>query len=337
MFLKRNEQGKKVRLNKTTILRTRSIRLFLPERLISKSMSFICVLILFVFSSTIFAHDTSSNIRHNHDDIRVVMSAAFVSESGIGIYDEIFKYLAARLNRKITFISGFSYSTINQMLDKGMVDVGFICGLPYVLKHDTSHPAVQLIAAPVMADAKYDNKPKYFSYLITHKDNKAKKFTDTRGQRFVYNDEISNSGYNMPRAYMISLGETKGFFSNVTRSGSHEESIRLVATKKADVSAVDSLVYDYELKQNPEYIRNTKIIKVLGPAGIPPIVVSTKVSAEVKKEIQEALLNMQNDAVGKLILKKALIRRFMAVSDKNYDDIRKMKRAAENAGYLTIK
>lgn len=335
--MKRNDQGEKIRLNDMSISLAQTIQLFLPGRLISKSISMICVVILFVYSSANFAHDASSNMRHDHKDIRVVMAAAFVSESGIGIYDEIFKYLAAKLNRKITFISGFSYSTINQMLDKGMVDVGFICGLPYVLKHDITHPAVQLIAAPVMADAKYDNKPQYFSYLITHKDNKAKKFTDTRGQRFVYNDEISNSGYNMPRAYMISLGETKGFFSKVIRSGSHEESIRLVATKEADVSAVDSLVYEYELKQNPEYVRNTKIIKVLGPAGIPPIVVSTKVSAEVKKEIQKALLNMQNDTAGKLILKKALIRRFMAVSDKNYDDIRKMKRAAENAGYLTIK
>lgn len=333
--MKKNQQCEQAILKNDIMLSSHTMNPASSASFFSKQVSTIITLLLLFFTQGLYAHET--DLRHEHNEIRIVMSAAFVSESGIEIYDEIFKYLAIKIKRKISFVSGFSYSTINKMLDMGMVDVGFICGLPYVLKHDLKQPTVQLIAAPVMNDARYENKPEYFSYLIINKDNKAKRFTDTRGLRFVYNDEISNSGYNMPRAYMISLGETRGFFSKVIRSGSHEESIRMIAAKEADISAVDSLVYDYEIKNNPEYVSQTKIIKVLGPAGIPPVVVSTKISPEIKKELQEALLTMQNDIVGKSILAKALIRRFTLVSDSNYDGIRKMKRDAENADFLTIK
>lgn len=127
------------------------------------------------------------------------------------------------------------------MLDSGMADIGFICGLPYVMEKDKPQPGIDLLLAPVMKDAKYKDKPIYYSYVIVHKDSKINNFSDLKGNRFVFNDEISNSGYSMPRAHLIDLGETKGFVGSVVRAGSHEESIRMVALGKSDVSAVDSL------------------------------------------------------------------------------------------------
>lgn len=279
----------------------------------------------------------AENISNHHRDIRIVMAAAFVSEDGIEVYDKIFKYLSNKVGRKVSFVSGFSYETINAMLDSGMVDVGFICGLPYTMKHDVTHPSVELIAAPVMIDKKYNNKPVYYSYIITHKDNKATSFLDLRGSTFTYNDEISNSGYNMPRSYMIELGVTTGFFGRIKRSGSHEESIRQVATKEADISAVDSLIYDYDLLHNPVFVKNTKIIKVLGPAGIPPVVISTKTPLEIRNLIRDSLIDMNNDPEGRIILNQALVDRFVHVEDSNYDSIRKMKNSAISKGFMTIR
>ena len=272
----------------------------------------------------------------DHVEIRIVMSAAFVSESGVAIYDEIARYLGEKLQHKVAFISGFSYATINAMLDSGMADVGFICGLPYVMKRDKAQPSIDLLLAPVMKDPKYQNKPIYYSYVIVHKDNKINNFSDLKGSRFVFNDEISNSGYNMPRAHLINIGETSGFFGDTVRAGSHEESIRMVALGKADVSAVDSLVYDYDLKSNPDFVRQTKIIKILGPAGIPPVVVSSKTPADLRQKIKSALLGMKDDPVGRRILDKVLIDRFTVVDDSNYDSIRQMKKQAKDSNYMVI-
>ena len=303
------------------------------------STSLLYIFTLFSFPSLLMAHDDEFTEQggREHPEIRIVMSGAFVSESNVEVYDEIARYLGEKLEHKVVFVSGFSYATINSMLDSGMADIGFICGLPYIMKRDVPEPGIDLLLAPVVKAPQYKNKPIYYSYLIVHKDNKAEKFSDLRGSTFTYNDEISNSGYNMPRAHLIDQGETDSFFGKVIRSGSHEESIRMVALGKSDISAVDSLVYDYDKVKNPEYVQQTRILKVLGPAGIPPVVVSTRLSLPLRKKIHDIFLGMKNDPAGKLILEKALLDRFDNVDDSNYDGIRKMQKQAQDSEYMEIR
>ena len=49
------------------------------------------------------------------------MSAAFVSESGVDVYNDIAAYLTRKMSRKIEFVSGLAYGTINGMLETGTV------------------------------------------------------------------------------------------------------------------------------------------------------------------------------------------------------------------------
>ncbi len=269
--------------------------------------------------------------------IRVAMSAAFVSQSGLPVYGRIVDYLAKKLDNDCELVNGFSYTAINAMLDAGAVDVGFVCGLPYVLMRDEDEPTIELLAAPVMMAARYKDAPKYYSCVIVRKNSRYASFADLKGCTYAYNDELSNSGYNMPRARLIELGETGGFFGKLLRSGSHEESIRMVATGVADASSVDSLVLDFELARHATHAQQVKTIETLGPAGIPPVVASTKLPAAVRKRIKDALIGMKNDPLGRSILDEALIARFEAVDDSNYDDIRRMKKMAEEAGFTEIK
>jgi phosphonate transport system substrate-binding protein len=94
------------------------------------------------------------------------------------------------------------------------------------LKRGKKEPSVKLVVAPIMKAARYGGKPKYFSDVIVPKRSKISKFTQLRGTTFVYNDEISNSGYNMPRAKLVEIGKTKGFFGKVIRSAVvHDEDL----------------------------------------------------------------------------------------------------------------
>lgn len=272
------------------------------------------------------------------ETVNIAMTAAFVSESGIGVYEEITKYLAKKTALNTEFVTGLSYSTVNTLIEKGAASVAFVCGYPYTLSHDgKSNPPSRLLAAPVSNGALYKGQPKYYSYVIVPKDSSFARFQDLKGKTYVYNDKISNSGYNMPRAKMISIGATKGFFGKVLHSGSHEESIRMVAEGKADASAVDSLVLDYALLKNEPFAKEVKIIETLGPAGAPPIVYSSILPDETAKKIKHALITMHEDAEGQAILKKANLARFVEVDDSNYDDIRKMANDAQKAGFMEIK
>lgn len=269
--------------------------------------------------------------------IRVAMSAAFVSESGVGVYEKITNYLETKAGIRVEFITGLAYSTINDMLSTGAIDCGFVCGLPYVILHDRPAPVAHLLVAPIMKASRYKGQPKYYSDLIVRKDSLYKSIHDLRGRTYVYNDELSNSGYNLPRYRLVQLGLTDGFFGKVLRSGSHEESIRMVAAGQADASFVDSLVLDYDREKKLGHAHEVRVLESVGPAGICPLVVSSKVKQELRDKLQHEFATMHNDPIGREILDDALLDRFAIVGDRNYDDIRAMRAAAEKANFTVIK
>ena len=282
---------------------------------------------------------------HGDKPIKMFVSAAFASESGLPVYREIADYVAEKVGRKTAVVSGASYAETDTLLERNIVQVGFVCGLPYI--HRAREGKYLQIAVPVSAtrtgqipDATsgYEKTPgKYFSYTIVHKDSKAKSWADLKGKRYAYNNMDSNSGYNMPRYKLVQLGAKRweDWFSKVVVSGSHEESIRMVARGLVDASSVDSLILDYDRTFGNPDAKNVKIIEQLFPggAGAPPVVVGSKVDPVLRQAIQDALLNMHRDERGRKILAKALLARFDPPDDRNYDDIRHMEAAARAAGF----
>jgi phosphonate transport system substrate-binding protein len=269
--------------------------------------------------------------------VRLAMSAAFVSESGVGVYKKLAEYLTRKTGIQTEFVSGLAYGTINSMLEEGTLQCGFICGLPYVMLRDRPQPAAQLVVAPVMKAARYGGQPKYFSDLIVRKDSPFQSLQDLKGKTYVYNDELSNSGYNMPRFRLLQLGLTQGFFGKVLRSGSHEESIRMVAEGEADASFVDSLVLDFDREKGFGHAHQVRVLESVGPAGICPLAASAKMPEELRVRLQRELASMHEDPEGRRILDEALLERFTIVDDRNYDDIRAMKEAADKAGFTEIR
>lgn len=158
---------------------------------------------------------------------RLAMSAAFVSEEGMPVYRQLAWWLSKKCGHEIEFIDGLGYATINQMLDAGAVDLAFVCGYPYVLLKDRPKSRIELLVAPVPSAPRYQGKPEYFSDLIVRKESTFKRLDDLRGKTYIYNEEISNSGYNMARYRLGLQDKANGFFGKVLRSGSHEESIRM--------------------------------------------------------------------------------------------------------------
>jgi phosphonate transport system substrate-binding protein len=268
--------------------------------------------------------------------LRVAMSAAFVSERGVPVYGKVVDYLAEKSGVSLELVTGLAYTTINQMLEAGAVDYGFICGYPYILAHDQPVPKVELVAAPVPKDPRYQHKAVYFSDLVVRKDSPFKTLQDLRGRTYVFNEETSNSGYNMPRSYLVKLGLTNGFFGKVLRSGSHEASIRMVAQGLADASFVDSLVLDYDRAKGVGEAAQVRVIDSLGPVATVPFVVSAA-ALSTAGPLKARLLTMHEDSRGRQILDEAFLDRFVEVSDADYDGLRVMKKSAEDARFLEIR
>lgn len=277
--------------------------------------------------------------------VKIVVTAATVSLKGMPVYDEMARYFSKKLGWDVKVVSNLSYAESDSMLGKGIVQIGFVCGLPYT--QGLAQGGYELLAIPIMSTKKgafpdvkgYEDVPgKYYSYTIVRKDSPLRTWADLKGTSYAFNEIISNSGYNLPRAKLISLGAKDWkYFSKVVVSGSHEESIRLVANGTVEASSVDSLVLDYDRMLKDAAARNVRIIEHIGPAGIPPVVISKKADPSIKQPLMAVLLAMHKDPEGGKILNKALMTRFDPPNDRNYDDIRAYEKTAKDAGFVDYK
>jgi phosphonate transport system substrate-binding protein len=211
----------------------------------------------------------------------------------------------------------------------GVVEIGWICGLPYIWKAEQNPSRIELLVAPVMQAERYQDQPVYYSDVIVHRDSRFFSFMDLRSASWAYNEPNSHSGYNITRYHLASLGETETFFGKVVESGAHQESLRMVLAGEIDASAIDSTVLETEMLQHPEICERFRVIATLGPSPIPPWVISTHVPVAMRRTIREILLEMHNDWRGRLILEEGQIKRFVRVEDRDYDPIRRMAQLAE--------
>lgn len=246
------------------------------------------------------------------------------------VIERIAEYIGSSLGIPVEFVVKPTWTTREQRLDNGEIDLGWICGLPYIVKADRKSPTVELLVAPVMQAARYRGKPIYFSDVVVHTDSRFQTFADLRGASWAYNESGSQSGYNITRYHLARLGEQGTYFEQVIEAGAHQIALRMVLDRKIDASAIDSTVLELEIALNPEINKQIRIIDTWGPSPIPPWVIHKSVDSNLKHSIQNVFLEMHTHPLGADILKQGQLARFVRVVDKDYDPIREMAQIAQS-------
>jgi phosphonate transport system substrate-binding protein len=259
--------------------------------------------------------------------------ATFLAPNMIGVYRFLANYVGQKVGVRTELTLGSSFD----QFAAGEADVGFICGLPYVYLARESHPPVQLLAAPLLQGKRYKGRPIYFSDVIVHVGSPYRSFSDLRDRSWAYNDPDSHSGYNVTRNQLVSMGETHGFFGRVVEAGSHQRSIRMVCSGEVDAAAIDSQVLAVELRDHPELGAQLRVIDTLGPAGVQPVVAASRLADGLKAAITAALLAMGEDPAARTKLAYGFIEGFVPVTDEDYDDVRAMLVAAEDASFMILR
>ena len=258
--------------------------------------------------------------------------ASFLAPALLPFYTAVSAQVGKRVGRPVSVVVGESFD----QFAAGDVDAGFICGLPYVRLVSRGPAPVELLAAPVVEDARYDGRPIYFSDVIVRADSPIRSFADLAGRSWSFNDVDSHSGHNVTLYRLVEMGAARAFFGPVVRAGSHQRSIELVADGEVDASAIDSHLLAVEMRDHPELRERLRLIDVLGPSPIQPVVASTRLPAPVRAELREALLSLHEDAEGRAALALGMVARFAAVTDADYDPIRRMTAAVRAAGLTRL-
>ncbi|HLJ93145.1 MAG TPA: PhnD/SsuA/transferrin family substrate-binding protein [Gemmataceae bacterium] len=242
------------------------------------------------------------------------------------VYEFIAHYAGTKLGCATELAVGESYEQLG--LD---ADVGFICGLPYVMLMRQRQPAIELLAAPVLCGKRYRGQPVYFSDVIVGRSSPFCSFADLRGATWAYNEPNSHSGFGIVRYHLHRLGEGFGFFGNVVQTGWHEHSIRQVCSGAVDASAIDSQVLAIALRDHAELAPRLRVIASLGPSTIQPIVAARRLPESLKAALRAILIGMAGDPAAREALAHGFVESFVSVTDATYDDIRTMCAVVEQA------
>jgi phosphonate transport system substrate-binding protein len=235
---------------------------------------------------------------------------------------DVTQYLAACLGHSFQFVVDLSWPERYWQLDAGIIQIGWICGAPYVVRR--RQQTLALLAAPVWRGAPYADRPVYFSDIIVHETNPAEQFIDLRGQRWVYNEAGSLSGYHVLRAHLATLGEGQPFFAESIEAGYHWRALEMIRTGQADVAAIDTTVFAQIAEEQPTLVASVRSLGRLGPNPAPPWVIQTTVSVAIRHEIRRLLLAMAEDEAGAALLAASPIARFARVDDADYDSVAAM-------------
>jgi phosphonate transport system substrate-binding protein len=238
-------------------------------------------------------------------------------------------YLSTRLDLPVAVVEDLPWLERQRQLDRGAIQVGWICGLTYVDNTDRAHPSLELLAAPVMSDPRYQDQPLYYSDVVVRAESRWRSFDDLRGVTWAYNEPHSHSGYNITRYHLASQDERGPFFGRIVEAGSHENALAMLLAGQVDAAAIDSTVLDIERRRQPDLNARLRVIQALGPSPSPPWVVSRSVPLELVKAIRQTLLNMNADPLGQKLLAKARMARFAMVSDADYEPLRLMAKVAD--------
>jgi len=258
--------------------------------------------------------------------IRIAVGGMITPREGLAYYKHFLDYIGENLGKHVDFVDRENYAEINDLLRGGDIDAAFVCSGPYVDGHNDF--GLELLVAPQAY-----GETVYYSYIIVAKNSPINDLEGLRRKRFAFTDPLSNTGKLVPTFMLAKMNETPDtFFHKYFYTKSHDQAIKAVAQGVVDGAAVDSLIWEYLNRTDPEFTSKTRIIRKSSPYAIPPVVVPRNMEPQLKERLRRIFLNAHNDQKGRKLLAQMMIDKFVVIDDHAYDSIREMKAWLDSQG-----
>ena len=144
--------------------------------------------------------------------------------------------------------------------------LGQTCGLPLVSGLTDSVTVVGTPAYDIECGAGC-----YFSVIVVHKDSPIGEEADLVGTRLAYNGPTSQSGYAALAYHLRTLAGDNPVFAEKFVSGSHRQSLRMVAEGQADVAAIDAVSWQLAQRHEPAALSLRILARTEPTPGLPMI------------------------------------------------------------------
>jgi phosphonate transport system substrate-binding protein len=230
-------------------------------------------------------------------------------------YRQLAGWLGERLGRPIRIVQRRTYGEINDLLRTSSVDLALICTGAYLLGK-----AEGLQVTPVVVPVPISG-PTYHSLILARADSDFDSFEQVARGRLALADPLSLSGHLVPLALAQKRGlDPQDVLSRAIHTYSHDNSIHAVEDGIVDGAAVNSLLWEFEVKHDPGVTVELKVIERSPSLAIQPVVVPLSLDPVLFLEIRRAMLALDSDLRGRRILERLGLRSFEQPTRGLYDE-----------------
>lgn len=245
-----------------------------------------------------------------------MLAVSYLSPNLLWLYRSIGDALGRHLGCSVNVVQGAFDPLSDPDLASDRWDLLFICGLPLARYGRRAPHQLSPLVAPVMGEARYGGQPVYFSDVVVRADSALCSWDDLAQSVFCYNDRGSHSGYSRMGYELSQRRLDWGFFGQWVVSGGHLRSLHYLLTHQADCAAIDSIVLDQAVRDEPALRHTLRTVTSLGPSPMPPVAVSRRLGQDCITALQQVLL--QPDIMLQQQLAQAHILKFAAVHQATY-------------------
>ncbi|MGA9702423.1 phosphate/phosphite/phosphonate ABC transporter substrate-binding protein [Pseudomonas sp.] len=200
------------------------------------------------------------------------------------------------------------------------------CGYPFVT---SLRGKVRLIGRPSY-ELTHSSGGDHCSVLLCRADAVATDLAGFQGSHGLINAPDSNSGMNLFRHTLAGISD-RGFFSTLTFTGSHRESMRRLKQGEGDLTSIDSVTYDYLARDNSDEIEGLRILVQSARSPCLPYITSIGQTAADAASIRNAM----NEALGQLpeVSRDLAIKQVLPASEADYECLLEYERSAASRGF----
>jgi phosphonate transport system substrate-binding protein len=235
-------------------------------------------------------------------------------------YEPVVEYLEEELGIDIEVQVTLDYTAAITAMANKHIEMAWFGPFSYILAAEEA--GAEAIVNGVRRDT---GKATYKSIIITRSDSGIETLEDLIGRTFAFVDPASTSGHLIPRKMLMENGiNPDDDFSTVHYAGTHEAVGMTVKNGSVDAGALGDTTHHRMLQEGHIELGEITIVHESEPIPGSPIVVRGDLPEELKDDIQQALIDMDEQTILK-VGGWGDIEKYVAVEDSDYDVIRETK------------
>ena len=226
-------------------------------------------------------------------------------------------------------------------LDAGALDLPGLWLSPQLLFTQTcGYPLMTLLRGKVRVIGRpvyqlpHASAGNHCSLLLVRADDPRRElaaFFDSHG---LINSEDSNSGMNLLRERIAPLQRGGRFFSAITFTGGHRDSLRALREGRGDLAAIDSVTYDYLARDHSDEVAGLRILAVSASSPSLPFIGPAHLDDSAAARVREALNRALDDLPE--VAATLAIREVLPASEADYQVLLDYRDAAARLGLARI-